>query len=264
MNNKHFSNGLPASLKTEVQGGILIVTIDRPAKRNALNDETVMGIESIFSAIPAGVKCAIIRSEGPHFSAGLDLSELTERDTFEGMQHSAMWNRAMEAIRFGAVPVVAVLQGACVGGGLEMASACHIRVAESSAFYALPEGQRGIFVGAGGSVRLPRIIGIARMTDLMLTGRVYNADEGHAVGISQYLVSDGEGLKTAMGLAKKISENSGITNYAVMHVLPRIADSAPEQGLMMESLIAAISQNSPEAKERINLFLDGKAKKLGD
>jgi enoyl-CoA hydratase/carnithine racemase len=91
----------------------------------------------------------------------------------------------------GRVPVVAALHGAVVGGGLELASACHIRVADASTFYALPEGTRGIFVGGGGSVRVPKLIGAARMTDMMLTGRVYDATEGERVGFAQYLVEAG-------------------------------------------------------------------------
>lgn len=101
-------------------------------------------MEEIFSNIPGGVKCAIIYGEGKHFSAGLDLSELSERNAVQGVLHSRMWHRVLEKLQFGTVPVVAVLHGACVGGGLELASACHIRVAENSTFYALPEGQRGI------------------------------------------------------------------------------------------------------------------------
>jgi enoyl-CoA hydratase/carnithine racemase len=150
-----------------------------------------------------------------------------------------------------------------VGGGLELASACHLRVAEASTFYALPEGQRGIFVGGGGSVRVPKLIGLARMTDMMLTGRVYGAEEGVGIGLSQYLVPDGEGLNHALGLAKKVASNAGMTNYALMHILPRIVDASQEQGLMLESLTAAIAQNAPEAKARLQEFLDGKAKKVG-
>ena len=162
------------------------------------------------------------------------------------------------------MPVVAVLHGACVGGGLELAAACHIRVAENSTFYALPEGQRGIFVGGGASVRLPKLIGMARMTDMMLTGRVLTATEGVTFGLSQYLVNDGEGLEKAVELAKKISQNAGMTNYALMHVLPRIVDSNQDAGLMMESLMAAIAQDAPEAKERLHDFLEGRAKKVGE
>ena len=88
-------------------------------------------------------------------------AELSERNVAQGIAHSRSWHRAFERIEFGKVPVVAVLHGAVVGGGLELAAATHIRVAESSTYYALPEGTRGIFVGGGGSVRVPRLIGIA-------------------------------------------------------------------------------------------------------
>ena len=91
------------------------------------------------------------------------------------VNHSRAWQRCFEKIEFGPAPVVAVLKGAVIGGGLELAAAAHIRVSEPTAYYALPEGQRGIFVGGGGSVRLPRLIGVARMADMMLTGRVYAA-----------------------------------------------------------------------------------------
>lgn len=253
---------LPASLQLTLKGEVLLLKLSRPEKRNALNDETIMGIDRLFSNIPEGIKCAVIYGEGKHFSAGLDLSELKERDMVEGIFHSRMWHQAMDKVQFGRVPVVAVLHGAVVGGGLELASACHIRVSQPSAFYALPEGQRGIYVGGGASVRVPRLIGMARMQDMMFTGRVYNADEGYQVGLAQYLVEEGEGLNKGLELAEKICSNAGMTNYALMHVLPRINDASHEQGLMLESLMAAISQSAPEAKERLKQFLDGKAKKV--
>ncbi len=257
-------NNISSNLKVEVKDNILIVALNRPEKRNAINDETILSIEKIFSNIPEGVKCAIIYGEGKHFCAGLDLSELTERNAVQGVFHSRMWHRALDKVQFGTVPVIAVLHGACVGGGLELASACHIRVAENSTFYALPEGQRGIFVGGGASVRLPKLIGMARMTDMMLTGRVLNSTEGVNYGLSQYLINDGEGMEKALELAQKISNNAGMTNYALMHVLPRIVEAGQDSGLMMESLIAAIAQDSPEAKERLKDFLEDRAKKVGE
>ncbi len=246
------------------EGEILYVKINRPSKRNAINDALILGLEQIFSNIPAGVKCAIILGEGNHFSAGLDLTELKERDIIEGLNHSRMWHRALEKVQFGTVPVIAVLHGACVGGGLEIACACHIRVAEKSTFYALPEGQRGIFVGGGASVRLPKLIGMARMSDMMFTGRVIKADEGMEMGFSQYVTENNEGLSKGLELAKKIALNTETTNYALMHVLPRIVDSGQTEGLMMESMIATISSSSPEAKKRLNDFLEGNAKKVGE
>ncbi len=251
-------------LKTEVRDNILLVALNRPDKRNAINDEAILAIENIFSTIPEGVKCAVIYGEGKHFSAGLDLSELTERDAVQGVYHSRMWHRALDKVQFGVVPVVAVLHGACIGGGLELASACHIRVAETSTFYALPEGQRGIFVGGGASVRVPKLIGMARMTDMMLTGRVYTADEGLQIGLSQYLADNGGGLTKALELAHKIASNAGMTNFALTHVLPRIADAGQDAGLMLESLMAAIAQDAPEAKLRLREFLEGRSKKVGE
>jgi enoyl-CoA hydratase/carnithine racemase len=149
-----------------------------------------------------------------------------------------------------------------VGGGIELAAASHIRVAEPSAFYALPEGQRGLFVGGGGSVRISRLIGVPRMTDMMLTGRVFNAEEGQAAGISQYLAGAGQGLKKAMELAQKIAENVPTTNYAVMHVLPRIAEQSINDGLMTEALMAAVAQSDPRTQEKLTEFLEFKRNKV--
>ena len=250
---------LPESLAVERDGHIAILRLNRPEKRNALNDPTILGIGAFFAALPEGVRAVVLHGVGEHFSAGLDLSDLAERDVVEGVHHSRMWHRALDAVQFGSVPVVAVLHGAVVGGGLELAAAAHIRVAEPSTFYALPEGSRGIFVGGGGSVRIPRLIGVARMSDMMLTGRTYTADEGQQWGLSQYLVAPGEGLRKGIELARRIATNAGMTNFALMHVLPRIAELGQEQGLLMESLVAAIAQSSPEAKDRIQQFLTKQA-----
>jgi enoyl-CoA hydratase/carnithine racemase len=253
---------LPQSLQVEWREELAILRLARPEKRNALNDPTVRGIGAFFSNLPARVKVVVIEAIGENFSAGLDLTELSERSTIEGVTHSMMWHRAFEHMEFGPVPVVAVLKGAVVGGGLELAAAVHIRVAESSAYYALPEGQRGIFVGGGASVRLPRLVGAARMADMMLTGRVYDAQEGQALGISHYLVGDGEGLAKAVDLAGKISRNAPITNFAVIQALPRIAQASPREGFMMEALMAAVAQGSDEAKARLQACLEKRAKKV--
>jgi enoyl-CoA hydratase/carnithine racemase len=253
---------LPPSLRAEVRDDVALLWLARPEKRNAINDATVLGIEAFFTGLPDGVNAVVLAAEGDHFCAGLDLAELTERSTVEGVQHSMMWHRALDRVEFGRVPVVSVLQGAVVGGGLELACATHIRVAEASAYYALPEGQRGIFVGGGGSVRVPRLIGAARMADMMLTGRVYTAEEGHALGLSQYLVGPGEGLDRALDLGRRIAANAPITNFAVLHALPRIAEANPREGYLLESLMAAVAQGSDEAKLRLHDFLAGRARKV--
>ena len=253
---------LPSSLQIERHGEVAVLRLSRAAKRNALNDPTVLGIESFFATPPEGVKAVVLDAEGEHFCAGLDLSELTERDAFEGLEHSRMWHRAFERMERGRIPVVAVLKGAVIGGGLELASATHLRVAEPSAFYALPEGQHGLFVGGGGSVRVPKLIGAHRMADMMLTGRVLDAAEGHALGLSHYLTGPGEGLARALELAQKIATNSPVTNFAVLQALPRIVESNPTEGYLLESLVAALAGSSPQAQERMQTFLSGRGGKV--
>jgi enoyl-CoA hydratase/carnithine racemase len=249
-------------LSLEIRGAVALIRLTRPAKRNAINDALVLGLRDVFENLGSEVKAAVIEGEGEHFCAGLDLSELSERDAVGGMHHSRMWHKALDAVQFGPVPVVSALHGAVVGGGLELASATHIRVADESTFYALPEGSRGIFVGGGGSVRVPRLVGVARMTDMMLTGRVYNAQDGERAGFAQYLVPAGQALAKAMELAEKIAQNAPTTNFALTHVLPRIADQTADHGLMTEALMAAIAQSAPEAKERVKAFLEGRANKV--
>ncbi len=249
-------------VQLEVRGPIAILTLDRPQKRNALDSATVGALGDFFADPPAEVGAAVLASSGEHFSAGLDLSELTETSVFEGMLHSRGWHAKFEKIELGTIPVVSVLRGAVIGGGLELAMATHIRVAETSAYYALPEGSRGIFVGGGASVRLPKLIGVHRMADMMLTGRVIDAASGLQLGISQYLVDDGEGLDKAIELATRIAANSRVTNYAVLQALPRIAEMGPNEGLFVESLVAAVSQGSEEAKALLGEFLAGKAAKV--
>ncbi|WP_066258405.1 crotonase/enoyl-CoA hydratase family protein [Hydrogenophaga flava] len=244
------------------QQEIAIVTLTRPAKRNALNDGLILAIRDAFQNLPASVKAAVIDGEGEHFCAGLDLSELSERDAAEGVFHSRMWHAALDCVEKGTVPVIAALHGAVVGGGLELASACHIRVADETTFYALPEGTRGIFVGGGGAVRVPKLIGAARMTDMMLTGRVYNAADGERVGLAQYLVPTGTAREKAIELATRIATNARMTNFALMHALPRIAEQPTDHGLFTEALMASIAQSAPEAKERVRAFLEGKAAKV--
>lgn len=262
---EHPVEGLLASLDLLTitqKGPVLHLRLNRPAKRNALSDPFIRQLHTAFVNLPETVRAVVISGEGQHFCSGLDLSEVVARDIDHAVTHSRMWHAAFDAVQFGPVPVVAVLHGAVVGGGLELASACHLRVAEVSAYFGLPEGQRGIFVGGGGSARIPRLMGVARMTDLMLTGRVYDAQEGLQAGLVQYVVGEGEGLARGMALAERIATNAPMSNYAVMHALPRIADQSQADGLFTESLMAAIAESTPAAQERLRAFLEGRAQKV--
>ncbi len=250
------------AISVQSQGAVAVITLKRAHKRNALNDGLILALEHAFTHLPEGTRAAVIAGDGEHFCAGLDLSELQERGTIEGLHHSRMWHRAFNAIQKGSVPVVAALHGAVVGGGMELASSCHIRVADESAFFAFPEGTRGIFVGGGGSVRAPKLIGEHRMLDMMLTGRVYKAAEAVPIGFAQYLVPTGTALAKAIELAQRIATNAPMTNYALMHALPRIAEQSADHGFFTEALMASIVEAAPEAQQRVKDFLEGRAAKV--
>ncbi len=249
-------------LRLEAAGPVLHVRLNRPAKRNSISDELLGQLHTVFVNIPSHIRAVVLSGEGEHFCAGLDLSEVSERTVTEGMSHSRAWHACFDAIQFGPVPVIAVLHGAVVGGGLELASSTHLRVAEDSSFYGLPEGTRGIFVGGGGSVRISRLIGVARMTDMMLTGRVFDADAGDRYNFSNYRVADGAGLAKALELATKIAANAPLSNYAITQALPRINDLSASDGLFVESLISSIAQGDEAAKERVRAFLEKRAAKV--
>jgi (methylthio)acryloyl-CoA hydratase len=252
---------LPNSLIASQRGPVTLLRLSRPAKRNALDDATIAGIESFFSDPPEQMRALILHGEGKHFSAGVDLSAITDLRAPASVRRSRSWHHAFDLIENG-VPVVAVLHGAVIGGGLELAAAAHIRIAERSAYYALPEGARGIFVGGGGAVRIPRLIGTTRMIDMMLTGRTYSAEEGLSLGFSQYVVDDAHGLAKAIELAERIATNTVLSNFAMVQALPRIARSDPDGGFLLESLVAAITIGGDEAKARINAFLEKRVPKV--
>ena len=250
-------------VQVEHRGAVSILRLCRAAKCNALSDGLMAALGRRFAELPDTTRAVVLHGEGAHFCAGLDLGELRDRDAVEGLHHSRSWHPILRDIEFGRAPVVAALHGAVVGGGLELASACHLRVADDTTFFALPEGSRGIFVGGGGSVRLPKLIGVHRMLDMMLTGRVYQAAEGVAVGLAQYHVPAGEALPKAMQLAERIARNTPMTNYALIHGLPRIAEQSADHGFFAEAMLAGIVQSAPEAKARLRAFIDGSGPKVG-
>lgn len=251
---------LPETLRLERQGEVAVVTLDRPAKRNALNTPIISGLRR--AVVESGASVVVIAAEGPHFSAGLDLTELEERTAAEGMFHSRAWHLDFGDMERTGIPIIAALKGAVIGGGLELASVAHIRVAEPSTFYALPEGQRGLFLGGGGSVRIPRLIGLHRAMDMMLTGRTYGAEEGAAIGLCQYMVGEGEALPKAVELAQKIVNNAPLSNFAITQAMPRIADSGTDEGLLLEVIMSAITQSDEMAKTRMRDFLEKRGPKV--
>jgi len=243
-------------LRIEVDGPVAVLCLNRPEKRNAVNDALMAEIETFFDRPPDGVRVAVLTGAGDHFCAGLDLSEHLTRSAIQSVHHSRMWHRILDKVEYGGLIVIAALTGAVIGGGLEVATAAHIRVGEPSCFYSLPEARRGIYVGGGASVRVARIIGGDRMREMMLTGRRLDADEGQRLGLTHYSVTAGAGMAKAMELAETVAGNAELSNYLTVQALTRIAEMPASHGLFTETLATALTQASPDAATGIRAFLD--------
>ena len=251
-----------APLLVERRDDRVIATLNRPEKRNAISDRVVERLNEAVLRATAEAKAGVIHGHGAHFCAGLDLSEHAEKPLFEAVKGSRRWPVIFDHIERGSIPFVSALTGATVGGGFELAASTHVRVADRSAFFALPEGSRGIFVGGGGSVRIARLIGPARMGDMMLTGRVLSADAMERWGGVTYVVDEGQALAKAVEVARRMAENAEFTNYAIINALPRIADMSSEDGLFTESMVSALATMTDDAKDRLRAFLEKRAAKV--
>lgn len=245
-----------------IEDGIAQVVLDRPDKRNAMSDAMLADLARAVDRAAAEAQAVVLSGRGEHFCAGLDLAEHAGKSTLDGIEGSRGWHEVFRRIQFGRIPWIAALHGGVIGGGLELAAVTHVRVADSTAFFALPEGTRGIFVGGGGSVSISRLMGTARMMDLMLTGRVLTAGEAERIGIVTYLTGPGGAVAKATELARKAAQNAPLSNYAIINALPRIRDAGQDEGLFFESMIAALTSATPEAKERLRAFVEKRAARV--
>lgn len=251
-----------SQLTYALEGPVALIGLNRPAKRNAISDTMIAELRDAVTRAGSEARVGILHGHGDHFSAGLDLAEHLERSPVEGIAHSRMWHKVFDEIERGPIPFVAALHGGVIGGGLELAASAHIRVADEGAFFALPEGQRGIFVGGGGSVRIARLISVTRMADMMLTGRSLSAAEAERHNLVHYLAAPGQALAEAKRIAGEIAKNAPLSNYAITNALPRIQDLSHDDGLFFESLMAAFTQTTPEAAERLKAFLEKRAARV--
>ncbi len=249
----------------ELDGPLALIGIDRPDKRNAISAMVMTQLRAAVVRAGEEADVGIIFGHGDHFSAGLDLAETARNMAAGDPQPKKRYRRpsheTLDIVARGPIPFVVALKGAVVGLGLEMASAAHIRVADETSYFGLPEGQRGIFVGGGGSVRIQRIIGYSRMCDMMLTGRIMPAVDAERIGLAQYLVPTGQALEKAKEIALKISKNAPMSNWAITNVLPRMGDIDHNDALFVEELASAVVR-SPASLERLNAFVEKRAAPL--
>ena len=243
---------------TADEAGVWVVMLNRPEKRNALSADGVEELVDLFSnAHRNGARAIVLSGEGAHFCAGLDLVEhhQADRSPAEFWQLCLRWHEAFNKMEYGGVPVIAALQGAVVGGGLELASSAHVRVMDQSAYFALPEGQRGLFTGGGATIRVTDLVGKARMIDMMLTGRVYQGQEAVDLGLAQYIV-EGSSMDKAMELARKAAQNLPLSNFAICSAVSHMQNMSAMDAAYAEAVVAGVVNTQPDARARLAAFAD--------
>lgn len=252
-------------MQIEEEDDVLLVTLDRADKRNALSAAFIEELCDLFEWVRRShaVRAVVLRAKGTVFCAGLDLIEhhVENRSATDFMYICRRWHAAFDAIQHCGKPVIGALNGAVVGGGLELASSFHIRVADQTTYFALPEGQRGIFTGGGATVRVVGLVGEARMIDMMLTGRVYTGQEAVSVGLCQYLV-EGSSFDKAMEIARKAAQNPSLSNFAITSGIAHIGNMAANDAFFAEAFIAGITNTQPASKERLAAFMNKTAAKV--
>lgn len=248
----------------EHENGVCVVSLNRPEKRNALDTTTIEELITFFgTARQNGVKAVVLASEGDHFCAGLDLVEhwKADRSPDEFMHVCLRWHEAFNKMEYGGVPIIAALKGAVVGGGLELASAAHIRVIEKSTYFALPEGQRGLFTGGGATIRVSDLIGKSRMIDMIMMGRIYQGQEAVDLGLAQY-ITEGSSYEMALKLAGKAAQNLPLTNYAICSAISHLNNMSGMDAAYAEAVVAGIVNTQPAARARLEAFADKTAARV--
>lgn len=246
-------------LKLDADDGIATITINRPDKLNALNAATVREIGAAFAAVRAddGVRGVIVTGAGEKsFVAGADIAELATMGPVTGVRVSREGQDIFRNIERLGKPVLAAVNGFALGGGLELALACHLRIAASNARFGLPEVKLGIIPGYGGTIRLPRIVGRGRALELILTGEMIDAAEAHRIGLVNRVVEPAELRGTTTALLRKIIANGPIALALALESVAHGETTSSEDALILESNLFGLLAATDDMREGMAAFLE--------
>jgi enoyl-CoA hydratase len=250
-----------ANIRLEREGGLALVLVARPDRLNALDDATLAELLDAFTALGAddGVRCVILtgaEARRPAFVAGADIAELAEQDPLTGRRRSHLGQSVCDRIENLGKPVIAAINGFALGGGLELALACHLRLASEDARMGLPEVTLGIIPGFGGTQRLPRTIGLGPALELLATGRHVTADEAKALGLVNHVHPAKDLLPEARKLAATISANGPIAVRLALECALRGRSLPLADGLRMESDAFGLVSATKDMREGLRAFLE--------
>ena len=254
-------------VKISVEEGIAIVTIDRPPV-NALNRQVMQELDQSFQAIKtdSAVKVVILTGGGSFaFVAGADLKEIAQLGSGkEAAEVAAQGQSVLMKIQRLGKPVIAAINGVCLGGGNELAMACHLRIAGDRTRFGQPEITLGIIPGFGGTQRLPRLIGQAKALEFILTGDLIAAPEAHRLGLVNQIVPQDQVLKAAKELARKITSKGQVAVRAALRVFEEGLDGSLEDGLAREAKAFGMIADTEDCKEGVSAFLEKRQPKFQD
>lgn len=247
------------NVKTENRDGVLVVTIDRQKALNALNAQTVDEIRQTFDAArdDDSVKAVIITGAGEKaFVAGADIKELATMTPITGKETSERGQRIFRAIERFPKPVIAAINGFALGGGCELALACHIRVASENAKIGLPEVTLGIIPGYGGTQRMARLLGKGRALELILTGNQITAAEAERIGLVNKVVPADQLLSTAEDLARTIAKRGPLAVRAAIEAVMSGSDMPFDEGQLLEATLFGLLASTEDMKEGMGAFIE--------
>ncbi len=248
------------TLRFEVEGQIAVITIDRPEALNALSGEVLYELGVAFELVQAdsGVRALVLTGSGRAFAAGADITNLQKlSDTFSGRESALAGQDVMNTLAALPIPTIAAISGFALGGGLELALAADLRVADRTAKLGLPEVGLGIIPGYGGTQRLPRLIGQGRAFDLIFTGRHVGADEALQLGLVNRVVDDA--LAGATELAQLTLKNAPVALGLAKEAVVRGLELGLSQGLEVEADLFGMALSTEDAKEGTTAFLEKRA-----
>jgi enoyl-CoA hydratase len=251
------------NLTVEREDRIVLVTVNRPHKLNALDRRTFEELAAAFAAFdadPAAGAAIVTGAGGKAFVAGADISNLDALSPLAAREWCLLGQRVFSRIEAASKPVIAAVNGWALGAGLELAMACHLRVAAVTARLGQPEVKIGWIPANGGSQRLPRLIGKGRALEMMLTGEPVTADEACRIGLVNRVAPAAELLDAARSLARKILENSPTAVALCLEAVGRGLEMPFEQALALEAALGALAGTSEDALERIRAFLEKRAR----
>jgi len=254
------------NLVTETRDGILTLTVNRPRELNALNADTMRELDAVFGELESDetVRGVIVTGAGAKaFVAGADIKELARETAASGRESSVRGQRVMRRIELCGKPVIAAINGFALGGGMELALACHLRIAAEGARMGLPEVKLGVIPGYGGTQRLARLIGKGRALELILTGGMIDAAEAHRIGLVNRVAPPGALLPTAESLIGEIVANGPLATRYAMLAVDRGLDSNLEVGLALETSLFGLLCATEDMKEGMNAFLEKRSPRFG-